>query len=244
MAVSKVLSSEFEKDPNQFADHFYKELIAKAILFRESDREIGRTSWYLEKRGLKAETTTYTLALLRNLLKKENKDINLNKIYLQQKLSETLLTQILDLAKIVRDKMNNETFRDGMDNPSEFCKKLTTWQKYKLLNYKLELIGRSDWLNEEEQKDAKEEEKETQGASEQLNMLTQVQSIKSDQWEKLAEWHQEKGYEYNSIQVSLPRQTGDFLKGTSKKILSEKQMSSVLSLLKEAERDGFTYIGE
>ena len=245
LAVSKVLSSEFEKDPSQFADHFYRELIAKAILFRESDREIGRTSWYLEERGLKAETTTYTLALLRNLLKKQNKDINLKKIFDQQKLSETLLTQILDLAKIVRDKMNNETFRDGMSNVSEFCKKLTTWQKYKMLNYKLELIGRSDWLNEEEQKDAKEEEKETQGASDQLNMLTQIQSIKSDQWEKLAEWwHQEKGYEYNSIQVSLPRQTGNFLKGTSKKILSEKQMSSVLSLLKEAERDGFTYIGE
>tara|TARA_B100000989_G_C19531882_1_gene470515 strand:+ start:5753 stop:7909 length:2157 start_codon:yes stop_codon:yes gene_type:complete len=244
LAVSKVLSSEFEKDPDSFTDHFYKELIAKAILFRESDREIGRTSWYLEERGLKAETTTYTLALLRYLLRKQDKDINLKKIFDQQKLSGSLLTQIIDLAKIIRDKMNDEAFRGGMSNVSEFCKKLTTWEKYQSLDYKLELIERSDWLNKTEQLEALEEKRETEGASNQLNIFEEIQSIKPNEWWKLAEWNQEKGYEYNSIQVSLPRLTGDFLKGSSKKILSEKQMSSVVKILKDAKKEGFLYIDD
>ena len=241
LAISKVLSSEFDKDPNSFSDHFYKELIAKAILFRESDREIGRTDWYLEERGLKAETSTYTLALLRHLLKREEKDINLKKIFDQQKLSESLLAQILDLAKVVRDKMNDESFRDGMSNVSEFCKKLSTWEKYKSLDYKLNLIDRSDWLNKAEQQEVKKEEKETRGASDQLNIYEEIQLVKPDQWEKLSEFNQEKGFEYNDIQVSLPRLVSNFLSNKSKKIPSEKQLSSALKILKEATKDGFTF---
>ena len=79
LAMSNRLSNEFEQNPDRFADQFFKDLIAKAIWFKDSDREIGKANWYVNDRGLKAETSTYSLALMRHILKKEDKDINLKK---------------------------------------------------------------------------------------------------------------------------------------------------------------------
>ena len=104
------------------------------------------------------------------------------------------------------------------------------------------MIDRSDWLNKAEQQEVKKEEKETRGASDQLNIYEEIQLVKPDQWEKLSEWNQARGFEYNDIQVSLPRLVGNFLSNKSKKIPSEKQLSSALNILKEATKDGFTYI--
>ena len=75
------LVKEFEKDDNNFREPFYKDLIAKMILFRSAEKAISSSDWYIAERGLRAETVTYTLALLRHLLIKQNEDINLTEIF-------------------------------------------------------------------------------------------------------------------------------------------------------------------
>ena len=92
-------------------------------LFRSAEKAISSSDWYIAERGLRAETVTYTLALLRHLLIKQNEDINLTRIFQNQSLSESLTMQITELAKQVREKINDSDFRDGIINVSEFCKR-------------------------------------------------------------------------------------------------------------------------
>ena len=114
----------------------HKDLIAKAILFRQSDRAIQYESeWYQLERGFKAETLTYTLAVMRHKLLEDKKDINLKRIYDQQKISSSLRSQIMHLAKVIRDLILDIDFRDGAANPSEFCKTQKAWNKLKAMDY-------------------------------------------------------------------------------------------------------------
>ena len=94
--LGKKLVAEFEKNDNKFREPFYKDLRAKTILFRTTEKEISSSEWYKAEKGLRAETVTYTIALLRHLLLKEKEDLNLNRIFQNQKLSDSLISQILN----------------------------------------------------------------------------------------------------------------------------------------------------
>ena len=47
------------------------------------------------------------------------------------KKSQIMKNQVVSLGKEVRDKMKEDSFRDGTANISEFCKKQSAWEKFK-----------------------------------------------------------------------------------------------------------------
>ena len=102
------------------------------------------------KEALKAETLTYTLAVMRHKLLEDKKDINLKRIYDQQKISSSLKSQIMHLAKVIRDLILDIDFRDGAANPSEFCKTQKAWNKLKAMDYEFKLLSKEDIISEEE----------------------------------------------------------------------------------------------
>ena len=64
-----------------------------------------------------------------------------------------------------------------------------------------------------------------------------------DDIRRILEFHKPRAFLLENVPGLRSHDNGRTFE-TIMKILSEKQMSSVLSLLKEAERDGFTYIGK
>lgn len=131
--LGEAIASEYDKDDSQFKHSFYRELIAKAILFKAADSTILRSHWYKEESGFKAETVTYTLAFMRHLLLEQRKDLNLSRIFQNQTISRTIAKQIEDLGMFVRSKILDPTFRGGQGNPSEFCKSPRGWEAFKKL---------------------------------------------------------------------------------------------------------------
>tara|TARA_B100000780_G_C21126501_1_gene457266 strand:- start:104 stop:2248 length:2145 start_codon:yes stop_codon:yes gene_type:complete len=181
-----VLKKEWDKNPNSFEIAFYKELIAKAILFKSADYAIQyKSSWYKLEPGFKAETTTYTVSLLRFFLQKNGHDINLKRIYDSQKISESLTNEIINLAKVVRDNILDLNFRDGAANPSEFCKSKRGWEKFKLLNYNLSIIEPNDYLNSQEIEDILNQNKTDNEISNDLSFLEKVGRIDQSQWREI-----------------------------------------------------------
>ena len=78
--IGSVLIKEWDKNPDNFGIMFFKDLIAKAILFKTVDSAILTSDWYKENAGLKAETSTYSIALLLFKLEKL-KHIPIKKTY-------------------------------------------------------------------------------------------------------------------------------------------------------------------
>ena len=148
--IGPKLIKEWDENPNNFGIMFFKNLVAKAILFKATDGAILRTEWYKENTGLKAETTAYTIAILIYNLDKLGWALDLKRIYESQKLSSTLVNQILDLAKIVREQLLDINFRDGNANPSMFARKIIAWDKFKEMPYELKLINKDDLITKKE----------------------------------------------------------------------------------------------
>jgi hypothetical protein len=233
--IGEKLIAEYDKDERNFELPFYKDLISKMILFKATDKAIQReATWYQPGGGgLKAETVTYTVALLRHFLVREKKDINLNRIYENQNISETLKKELLSLGKIVREKIIDINFRDGASNPSEFCKTKKAWEKFKKLDYSISHLDKKDFISGQEIKEKKDNSKNLSDTSSSVSAFEEVSKISKEEW--------------NNIQKYLMSSYGkrDYKMGVLSRLakgktdLQLKDYDIALSLLKTALEKGY-----
>ena len=235
-----VIAEEYEKDESLFKHAFYRELIAKAILFENADSIIFKSDWYKEEKGFKAETVTYTLAFLRHLLNAQGKDINLLRIFKNQTISQTLENQIVVLGEFVRGRILDPDFRGGQGNPSEFCKSQKGWDAFKELAFDLELLNPSDILSTEELKKKKEDDKTLNEAGAQIEAQTGIMDISKDEWGAIKNHYQSQGYPIHHKNVSLPNLCANIYSGGG--LPSDKQSKESLKIRQKAYSEGFDFI--
>ena len=236
------LLREWENDPNNFEIVFYKDLIAKAILFKSSDRAIQYESeWYKLSSGYKAETVTYTLSILRHNLNEQGLEINLKRIYDAQKISDSLKKQIINLAKEVRDMLLDEKFRKGTANVSEFSKKLDAWNEFRRLNFLLNDLSKDDTIGIEDAKSRVREDKLTNKVSGDLSYVEIVENVDAESWKEIYYFlkndYAKDSWELRTL-LKFTRKSGGI--ANTKKI---DDYPIVHRLLEEAKNKGFI-IGE
>lgn len=237
-ALGAVIIKEFEKDEDAFGASFYKDIVAKMILFRESDNAIATSDWYREERGLKVETLVFTLSLIRRKLIDNKSDINLESIYNNQSLSETLRQTILSTAKYVRERISDQGFRDGVQNPSEFCKSERGWKKLQNLEIDLSTLSRTDVLSTEELTTVKRDKKELDKASKSISDLDYVMDITQAEWRAIAEYFASI-YSFEHKYVGLSTSYANVHLG---RLPSEKQLKLAVIVREEAYSSGFDFV--
>jgi len=238
-ALGAVILKEFEKNEEQFGGAFYQSLVAKMILFRQSDTAILKSDWYKADKGFKAETVTYTLALLRHLLIEKGKDINLDRIYQNQSISKTLSSFIVSLAEQVRKNILDLNFRDGVANPSEFCKSEKGWIKFQQMNIDISSLDDADTINKDQIQDRDKETKELNKASRSISYFEQVMSISSQEWELIAKFNSEN-YPPDHVNVGIPKACALF--HTTGKVPSDKQLKLAIEIKDKAYEEGFEFV--
>ncbi len=126
------IGKKWEKNEKQFNELYFQNLIAKAILFRFLDKNIMKQSWY---GGYKANIVTYSLAKLAQMTSAIGKHLDLAQIWKTQKLSLALEVQLLTIAGLVNEHIQDTP--EGITNVTEWCKKEWCWKKLKELSIPL-----------------------------------------------------------------------------------------------------------
>ena len=238
-ALGAEIIKDFEKDEGAFGAVFYKDLVAKIILFKETDKAIRTADWYKLDQGLKAETVTYTLALLRYTLLGAGRDINLDLIYQKQALSHTLLSVILALAQNVKLNISNASFRGGAANPSEFCKSEKGWKKIQQMDADITSLDTKDYIDKLGIEQKKSEAVAVGEAAQSISLLEQVMNISSGEWDNIAN-HNARTYPVSHLNVGIPKKCAAFVRGGS--MPSDKQIKLAIEVRKNAYSNGFDYI--
>ena len=233
------LVKEWEKNEDAFRETFFQDLIAKAILFKTLDTEINKAQWYKESRGYKAQAVTYSIAMLRHLLHRQDKEINLKRIYSNQALSEAFLSEALKLSRHTRDQLMDEDFRGANANISQFAKKQTTWHKVREIDYHLE-IPDEDLLNKEQQQEHTYEAKKLGEAGAQIDFIERVLEVSLNEWVELLDYLQkEEGFPYGHKKVKMIELCISLHRGL--KIPTENQAKAALQIREDASSNNFSY---
>jgi len=216
-----------------FNEKYFKESIALTILFKHTENIVSHQAWY--EQGYRANIVTYSIALLREQLKKQfpDSELNLLQIWNKQTIPIALSDELVKITKIVFDTITDPA-RETI-NVTQWCKRDACWSKVKecslLLNQEAMeplMICRDDarYAN----KEAKSGQKVISDAEAQAVVINHGAPF----WTKVNDFVLEK-------QIGSPDMRASLMPAMSipRKIPNPYQSKKLLKLLEIAETEGF-----
>lgn len=198
-AIVKVFANKIKDQwkisDTEFNDYYFKRMIALAIMFRDTDNIIKSTQWYKAKHSYKANVIAYTLSIILNYIKVNNKgQINFAEIWNKQKVYKELGDQISILCEDVYKFITDDS--RPTENVTEWCKKEECWKRAQKQNWNILPEFIETLVSEDEINTTKKKAEKTQKMKNDAEMLKAIESYGISYWEKVYEWGMQRNLLY------------------------------------------------
>lgn len=174
---------QWNKDNTVYNELFYKELIAKKILFAYIENVISDQEWYQEKRAYRPQLVAYTFSKLMLEVKNVRRCINFRAIWDLQKVSDAFYKDVALIAKLVFDVLYDDARPTA--NIETYAKRKECWAAVQKVAYELTDSIREVLISKAEQEvenvQARKEQKFASGISDEVDIFTKG----STYWESL-----------------------------------------------------------
>jgi len=176
------IGKEWEKSSDGFNEAYFKRAVARGIIFRATERIVSAQPWY--NNGYRANIVAYTLAVLSELTKRQEKSLDFLRVWNAQGISPVLENAIAAVASRVNDDLLRPM--QGISNISEWAKREACWTRMlehmdefaDLLpdEFDGECLSRDDHLSE------KRAARNTQKVDNGIEAQTKVFAIPGSKW--------------------------------------------------------------
>ncbi|MCH8034841.1 MAG: AIPR family protein [Bacteroidetes bacterium] len=230
-AFAENVTNKLEVDNQAITENYFKNAVARVILFRSVEKLISNATWY--DGGFRAQTVAYTISYLSFLIEKTNKHLNFLMIWENQELPSSLINLLEKISKKTYDKIMSPP--EGHANISQWAKQSKCWDEVKNLRLSIS-ISRDLLIDKEDQKYIKKDDKENKKIDTGIDIQIFVTQTKTKVWRTLFEYY--KKYESEHYLSSMQM---DILKKISNGILklpSEKQSKILYQLYEQAKDEG------
>jgi hypothetical protein len=119
------IGREWSKQPDDFNEMFYREAIAKAVVFREVEKLVTLQPWY--EGGYRANIVAYAIAKVAYEVQQRGLFVDFAAIWRSQALTPALEGFMATVARAVQQVLTNPPA--GMRNVTEWAKKPGCWQQ-------------------------------------------------------------------------------------------------------------------
>lgn len=226
---AKRLAIAWKKSPEYFNELYFKRLIARAIIFRATEKIVSNQPWY--NGGYRANIVAYTLAILSEITKREKKSIDYFSVWQSQKINDSFGRVLATLAEQIHREISSPPL--GISNISEWCKKELCWQrildKYQLFRQSLPSGFSECLVSIEESEDAFKSAKKTQKVDDGIQAQVEVLNTDRKIWQSVLDELQ-KAEEISPKECSII----NIAMQIPAKIPSEQQSIILMSLLNRA----------
>lgn len=180
------IGQEWEKTPNKFNEFYYKCAISRAIIFRRAEKVISAQDWY--QGGYRANIVAYSLALLSEYCKENNKSLDLLHIWKKQDVPDAIVKAIERVGQFVSDQISQPP--EGISNISEWCKKDACWVGLQnRLSDVAEILPEqfiAELISKAKVKEDVKAAKKTQKIDDGINYQKVVLDLGSEKWKEIA----------------------------------------------------------
>ncbi len=122
-AFAQRVGVAWKKKKNDFNEEWYKEAIAKAIIFKATERIVSAQPWY--QGGFRANIVAYTIARISHQVGTGKRSVDFQAIWRRQEPGPVLKKTIAVVSKGVHDVLVAPP--EGMRNVTEWAKKELCW---------------------------------------------------------------------------------------------------------------------
>lgn len=226
---ARQIGQEWDKYPDQFNEYYFRRAIARAIIFRKTEKLVSKQSWY--DGGYRANIVAYTIAMVAHICTVRGQAFDFMKVWNHQELSQATIRALEITGKLVYGEVMRPMA--SVSNISEWCKKEACWSRMKTRTQELMALLPEQFFDEllapdavaDESRSAVRDQRMLNGIDAQKTVL----SIPSEKWaEILGHGNRKKLYTPKEIGVlQIASQIPD-------KIPSEKQSFLLLEILEKA----------
>ena len=220
---------EWSKRPNTFNEMYYRETIAKAIVFRSTERLVSEQPWY--QGGYRANVVAYAIAKLSFDVSENEESINFEKVWQKQELPIALKEALTVGSKAVHDVIVEPPL--GMRNVTEWAKQQACWNRVMRLNviWPTSLADEFVSLSErqEDMRSAAKEQRVLNGVEAQIAVVEAGSAV----WSDVKDWGNSKGLLSSSDQMIL-----DVAISMPAKLPSEKQCIRLTRVYDRLKQEG------
>ncbi|WP_420463804.1 AIPR family protein [Candidatus Palauibacter sp.] len=183
------IGKAWETNSDSFNEAWYREAIAKAIVFRATERIVSAQPWY--QGGFRANIVAYTIARIGHYVKNTNRAVDFEGIWRRQAPGPVLRRTIAVVAKGVHDVLIEPP--EGMRNVTEWAKKQACWSRASAIRVEWpaglddELVSAED--RQSATRSARREQRQLNGIEAQMAIV----SAGGEFWKKTLKWGRDEG---------------------------------------------------
>ena len=224
------IGKAWNKRADDFNEAWYREAIAKALVFRATERIVSAQPWY--QGGFRANIVAYTIARIGHHVEKTKRAIDFDAIWCRQAPGPMLRETIAVVAERVHDVLIEPP--EGMRNVTEWAKKQACWSRVRAIRIEWPM-GLDDELMSA--KDRQSAARSARGEQRQLNGIEAEMAVVNaggEFWANARAWGREQGLlsptEIGVLGVAckVPRQ-----------LPTEKQALRVIEALRKMQSNGY-----
>lgn len=226
---AEYIGRKWEKQKDDINEEWFREAIAKAIIFRSTEKLVSKQEWY--QGGYRANIVAYAIAKMAHDIDRMNCSVNFQTIWRKQSVSECMEANIAMVSKEVHEVLVNPP--EGFRNVTEWAKKHACWNEIR----KLEIDWSKDFVERLVSKDSKKEQEHSarkeQKTLNQIEAQMAVVNASREFWMDVENW----GMKNNLLSPA----DMDFMKLACKlpaKIPSGRQSLRILDVLYRLQEEG------
>ncbi len=180
---AKQVTKKLEEDNLAITEKYFKDAIAKVIIFKETEKIVSNAIWY--NGGYRAQAVAYILSYLSYYIKQQKKYMNFETMWQTQELPQQLKDIIYQIGEAVYQNITNPP--DGNANIGQWCKKAFCWDSVKQIDLTL---GLDDFLvDSEEIKIIKKEDKKLKKLDTDIEIQSFVIKLGKSKWEQILDYY-------------------------------------------------------
>ena len=224
------IGREWDRGDTAFNEGFFKETIAKAIIFKRMEKIVSSESWY--QGGYRANIVAYAIAKMAYDVAEMKQAVDFHAIWNRQSISSAMEQALALVAKKMQDILLNTP--SGMSHVGEWSKKSGCWDKAKVVKIKWPQKFLSELVSNEEKKSRAKADKKDQKVLNGIEAQTVVLQAGPEFWQSALKWGKSK-------KMLSERDTGILIAASraSTKIPNDKQSETALKILKRLQQEGF-----
>lgn len=223
------IGSEWKKQPDAFNEDFYRQAIAKALIFRATEEIVTEQSWY--QGGYRANVVAYAIAKMSHDCEQREEFVDYDSIWRAQGISEEMGAALALVAEAVHEVLVSPP--TGISNVTEWAKQQACWARVKALEIDWPEAWLGELIGKDRIKEGKREGIKDQKLLNGIEAQSVVASAGGQLWAQLSAWGQ-------SRKLLSPTELGILRVAASvpMKIPSEKQCLKVIESLRKLRAEG------
>ncbi|MBU8756773.1 AIPR family protein [Priestia megaterium] len=177
------VDDKWSSSEQTFNEKYYQESVALYILFKHIENLVTKQPWY--EQGYRANIVTYSIALLKHLIKNQypEQTLDLQIIWNKQKVLQVVTDQMKIITKEVLNSITDPS--RGVANVTQWCKQEACWDRIKNIQITLTPNIKTVLVDIEEEKTAAKKAREDQRMISGIEAQTEVVNRGSGYWKKL-----------------------------------------------------------